>query len=38
MEQSEKGIDRHNLLFGYEFLVLFIEAVNLLQEKRRERK
>jgi hypothetical protein len=38
MEQSEKGIDRHNLLFGYEFLLLFFQAVDLLREKREIKK
>src|SRR5882672_5978066 len=42
MEQSEKGIDRHNLIFGYEFLLLFFEAVNVLyvkqEAKRKEKK
>lgn len=34
MDQSEKGIDRHNLIFGYEFLLLFFEAVKVLHGKR----
>ena len=33
MEQSEKGKDRHDLIFGYEFLVLFFEAVKVLHDK-----
>lgn len=33
MEQSEKGMDRHDLIFGYEFLVLFIDAVKVLHDK-----
>ena len=32
-EQLEKGMDRHNLIFGYEFLLLFLDAVKLLHEK-----
>jgi len=37
MEQSEKGMDRHNLIFGYEFLLLFFDAVNLLYAKREKK-
>ncbi len=37
MEQSEKGMDRHNLIFGYEFLVLFFDAVKVLHDKREHR-
>lgn len=33
MEQSEKGTDRHNLIFGYELLVLFFDAVKVLHDK-----
>lgn len=33
MDQSEKGIDRHNLIFGYEFLVLFFDTVKVLHDK-----
>ena len=34
MDQSKKGADRHNLIFGYEFLLLFFDAVKVLHEKR----
>lgn len=37
MDQSEKGMDRHNLIFGYEFLVLFFDAVKLLHDKREQK-
>lgn len=37
MEQSEKGMDRHNVIFGYEFLVLFFDAVKLLHDKWEEK-
>ena len=33
MEQSEKGVDRHNLIFGYEFLILFFDAIKVLHDK-----
>jgi len=33
MEQAEKGIDRHNLIFSYEFLMLFLDAVKVLHNK-----
>ncbi len=33
MDQSGKGNDRHNLIFGYEFLVLFFSAVKVLHAK-----
>jgi hypothetical protein len=34
MDQSKKGADRHNLIFGYEFLLLFFDAVKVLRDKR----
>ncbi|HEV7331892.1 MAG TPA: hypothetical protein VGN63_12705 [Flavisolibacter sp.] len=34
MDQLEKGMDRHNLFFFYEYTVLLLEAVDLLREKR----
>ena len=34
MDQSKKGVDRHNLIFGYEFLLLFFDAVKVLHDKR----
>lgn len=34
MEQNEKGLDRHNIIFGYEFLLLFLDAVKTLHEAR----
>lgn len=36
MEQVEKGMDRHNLIFGYEFMLLFIDSVKLLHDKRKK--
>ena len=33
VDQLEKGADRHNLIFGYEFLLLFLDAVKLLHDK-----
>ena len=37
MEQSEKGIGRHDLIFGYEFLILFFDAVKVLNDKREKK-
>jgi hypothetical protein len=34
MDQSKKGADRHNLIFGYELLLLFFDAVKVLHDKR----
>ena len=34
MDQSKNGKDRHNLIFGYEFLLLFFDAVKVLHDKR----
>jgi len=33
MEQSEKGQDRHDIIFNYEFMLLFFDAVKLLHDK-----
>ena len=33
MEQAEKGSSRHDLLFGYEFLSLFMDAVHAVHTK-----
>ncbi len=38
MDQSQKGIDRHDLIFGYEFLVLFFDAVKVLHTKWEQQK
>ncbi len=38
MEQSDKGFDRHNLIFGYEFLLLFFDAIDLLHGKHARKK
>ena len=41
MDQSQKGMDRHDLIFGYEFLVLFFDAVKVLHtqwEQEKEKK
>ena len=38
MDQSDTGLSRHNLIFGYEFLVMFIDAVKLLHDKRKHTK
>ncbi len=32
VEQSDNGKDRHDLIFGYEFLLLFVDAVWVLYE------
>ena len=32
MDQSKKGADRHNLIFGYELLLLFFDAVKVLHD------
>jgi hypothetical protein len=37
MDVSAKGLDRHNLIFGYEFLVLFFDAVKVLHDKRKNK-
>lgn len=37
VEQAEDGADRHNLIFGYEFLVLLLEAVHQLYQIRKEK-
>ncbi|HEV7332528.1 MAG TPA: hypothetical protein VGN63_15930 [Flavisolibacter sp.] len=33
MDKLEKGIDRHNLFFFYEYTTLLLEAVSLLRNK-----
>jgi hypothetical protein len=38
MDPSAKGLDRHNLIFGYEFLVLFFDAVKVLHDKRENKR
>ena len=35
MEQFKKGIDRHNLIFFFEYTKMFFEAVQLLHDKRK---
>jgi len=35
MEQSQKGIDRHDLIFFFEYTKMFFEAVELLHNKRK---
>lgn len=37
MDQSKKGADRHNLIFGYELLLLFFDAVKVLHDKREQK-
>ncbi len=37
VDQSEKGEDRYDLIFHYEFLVLFTDAVNVLNDKRKKK-
>lgn len=32
LESSRKGSDRFNLIFGYEFMMLFVDAVKVLHE------
>ena len=34
MDRLEKGMDRHNLFFFYEYTTLLLEALSLLREKR----
>ncbi len=38
MDQSKKGADRHNLIFGYELLLLFFDAVKVLHDKREKKR
>ncbi|MBB1283217.1 hypothetical protein HRH25_02445 [Flavisolibacter sp. BT320] len=38
MDRLEKGIDRHNLFFFYEYTTLLLEAVSLLREKQGAKK
>ena len=33
MQQAEKGRGRHDIIFFYEFTLLFVKAVDLLREK-----
>ena len=34
IEEADTGAKRHDLIFGYEFLCLFVDAVHLLHSKR----
>jgi hypothetical protein len=37
MQQFEKGIERHNLIFFFEYTKMFFEAVDLLYNKRKKK-
>jgi hypothetical protein len=37
MQQFEKGIERHNLIFFFEYTKMFFEAVDLLYNKRNKK-
>jgi len=37
MEQTEKGTDKHNLIFFFEFTKMFAEAAHLLHNKRQKK-
>ncbi len=37
MHQAAEGVDRHNLIFGHEFLKMFLDAVYRLYEIRKEK-
>ena len=37
LQQSQKGIDRNNLIFFYEYTKMLFEAVDLLHDKRKRK-
>ncbi|GAA4300622.1 hypothetical protein [Compostibacter hankyongensis] len=37
VEESEEGTTRHDLIFGYEFLILLLEAVHVLYQAKKAR-
>jgi len=36
MQQLQKGIDRHNIIFFFEYTKMFFEAVDFLHNKRKK--